>query len=81
MDSNADNFCLGTNSIVMTMTERTSNVYPYDTLYESMCNVPIVTGASTYTDINTGRLLITVINKVLYYGKKLGHFMINPNQL
>ena len=81
MDSNADTCCLGTNFIVMTMTERTANVYPYDTSYETMYNVPIVTGASTYTNINTGRLFKTVINEALYYGKKLGCSLINPNQL
>ena len=46
-----------------------------------MRNVPIVTGASIYTDRNTGRLSIIVINEALYYGKKLGHYLINPNQL
>ena len=46
-----------------------------------MCNVPIVTGASTYTDRNTGRSLIIAINEALYYSKKLIHSLINPNQL
>ena len=79
-DSNDDTFCLGTNFIVMTMPERTSNVYPYDTSYEPMYNVPIVTGALTYTDRNTGISFIIVINEALYYGKKLGHYLINTNQ-
>ena len=46
-----------------------------------MYNFPIVTSASTYTNINTGRFFIIVINEALYYGKKVGHSMINPNQL
>ena len=46
-----------------------------------MCNVPIVTGASTYTDRNTGGSFIIFINKAFYYGEKLGHSMINHNQL
>ena len=46
-----------------------------------MYNFPIVTGASTYTDRNTGRSFIIVINEALYYGKKLGHSLIIPNQL
>ena len=32
-------------------------------------------------DRNTGRLFIIVLNKEFYYGKKLGHSLINPNQL
>ena len=79
-DSNDDTFCLGTNFIVMTMTESIANVYPYNTSYEPLYNVQIVTGASTYTDINTGRLFIIFINEALYYGKTLGHSLINPNQ-
>ena len=44
-------------------------------------NVLIVTGESMYTDRNTGRSFIIVINEALYYGKKLGHSLIIPNQL
>ena len=55
----------------MKMAERTANVYQYDTSYETMCNVSIIIGASTYTDINKGRYFIIVINEALYYGKKL----------
>ena len=46
-----------------------------------MYNVPIVTGASRKTDRNTGRLFIIVKNEALYYGKKLGRSLINPNQV
>ena len=52
---NADTCCLCTNFIVIDMTQRTENVYPYDTSYETMYNVPIFTGALMYTDRNTGR--------------------------
>ena len=65
----------------MAMTDRTSNIYPYNTSYELMYNITIVTGASTYTDKNIGRSFIIVINEALYYGKKLGHSLIIPNQM
>ena len=58
MDYNADTSCLGTKFIVMDMKERTYYVYPYDISYEPMYIVPIVTIASTYTDINTWRFFI-----------------------
>ena len=63
MDSNTNTCCLGTNFIVMAMIERTDNVFPYDTYYEPMYNVPIVTGASKYMNRNTGKLFIIVINE------------------
>ena len=65
----------------MSMTDRTDNVYPYDTYYEPMYNVPIVTGASKYMNRNTGKLFIIVINEAFYYGEKIGQSLINPNQL
>ena len=65
----------------MAMTERTANFYPYDTSYEPMYNVPIITSVSTYIDINTGISVIIVMNEALYYGKKLGHSLSNTNQL
>ena len=81
MDSNSDTCYLGTNFIVMDMTERTANVYPYNTSYEPMYNDRIVNGELTYTNINAGGSFIIVINEGLYYSKKLGHYQINPNQL
>ena len=56
-------------------------MYPYYTSYESIYNVPISTSESTYIDRNTGRSFIIFINEALYYGKKIGHYLINPNQL
>ena len=41
----------------------------------------IVSGATTVTDSITGNSFIMVINEALYYGKKLDHSLINPNEL
>ena len=43
--------------------------------------MPIVSGATTVTDSITGNSFIMVINEALYYGKKLDHSLIIPNQL
>ena len=45
-----------------------------------MYNVPIVTGASTYVNRNTGRSFIIGMNEAFYYGKKLGHSLIILNR-
>ena len=81
MDYNAEKYCLGTNLIVLVIKERTTNVYPYNNSYEPIYNVLIVTSASTYTNINTGRSFIIFIHESLYYIKKLGRYLINTNQL
>ena len=65
----------------MATTESKAGVYPYDTSYEPRYNGQIITGASTYTNRNTEKIFIIVINEALYYGEKLGHYLINPNQL
>ena len=79
-DTNADTCCLGTNFTVLSYTNRTADVYPYDSSYEPVRSIPIVTGATTYHHPN-GESFIIIINEALYYGNKLDHSLINPNQV
>ena len=80
-DSNADTCCLGKNFVAISITNRTADVYPYDTSYQPLVNVPIVSGATAFDDKHTGETFILVFNESLYYGPKLGHSLLNPNQL
>ena len=80
-DSNADTCCLGTNFMVLEMTNRTAEVYPYDSSYDPIENVPIVSGATAYDDKASGSTYILVFHESLFYGKKLAHSLINPNQV
>ena len=81
MDSNADTCCAGRNFVVLSLTRRTADVYPYNSSYEPLLNVPIASAATAYDDPQSGRTYILVIHECLYYGTKLGHSLINPNQL
>ena len=78
-DSNADTCVLGKNFVVLAMTYRTADVYPYDNKYKPITNVPIVTGATAWDDPTTAQTYILVFNKSLYYGPKLDHSLVNPN--
>ena len=80
-DTNADTCCLGKNFVVLQATFRTADVYAYDTSIKPIENVPIVSGATAYDDPITGETYILVFNEALYYGEKLDHSLINPNQL
>ena len=80
-DTNADTCCLGKNWVVLAYTQRAADVYSYDTSSKPIEGVPIVTGATAWTDPNTGDTYILVINEALYYGTKLDHSLINPNQI
>ena len=79
-DSNADTCCLGINFVVLSYTNRVADVYPYNDAYKPMTSVPIVTGATTYHHPN-GQSYILVINEALFYGTKLKHTLLNPNQI
>ena len=82
MDSNADTCCAGSNFLIMSMTRRTADVFPYDAEnYKPLYNVPIVSAATAYDDPITGQTYILILNECLYYGTKLDHSLINPNQL
>lgn len=80
-DTNADTCCLGRNFVILEYTRRTADVYSYDKDAKPIENVPIVSGATAWEDPATGETYILVINEALYYGTKLDHSLINPNQI
>ena len=80
-DSNADTCCLGTNFVIKSHTGRSADVYPYDKAYKPITNVPIVAGATAYDDPITHTTFILIFHEALFYGKKLDHSLINPNQV
>ena len=79
-DSNADTSLLGTNFTELSYTSRTADVYPYDEAYEPITNVQIVTGATVFHH-PCGQSYILVVNEALFYGTKLKHTLLNPNQI
>ena len=80
-DNNADTCCLGRNFVVLQYTERTADVYSYNSSYVPLHNVPIVSGAKAWDDLVDGTTWILVINEGLFNGTQLDHSLINPNQL
>ena len=80
-DTNADTCCLGKNFIVQSYTNRTVDVYSYDTSAAPIQDVPIVTGITAWDCPSTGTTYLLVFNEALYYGNKLDHTLINPNQI
>ena len=80
-DMNADTCLLGKNYVILKNTSRTAEVYAYDTSIKPLEGVPIVSGATAYDDLETNTTFILAINESLYYGNKLDHYLINPNQV
>ena len=81
LDSHADTIVAGANCILLNYTGRECDVAPYSEEYESITNVPIVTAATAWQSQETGQIYILVFNEALFYGSKLDHSLINPNQL
>ena len=82
LDSHADTCALGSNFIPLHFTGRVCDVSPYNSdAYDSEKDIPIVTAATAYTDQSNGQVYILVIHEGLWFGDKLAHSLINPNQL
>ena len=79
-DTNADTCCLGRNFIPLSYTNRSADVYPYHGDYKPLENIPIVSAATAYDHPN-GQTYILVVNEALYYGEKMDHSLLNPNQI
>ena len=77
---NTDTWCLGKNFITLAFTNRTAGFYPYETSYEMINDVPIVSGTTSY-DHNGGNTYILIFHEIIHCVKKLPHRFINPNKL
>jgi hypothetical protein len=62
-------------------TSRSADVYAYDKSIKPLEGVPIVAGATAYDDPVTNITYLLIFNEALYYGVKLDHSLINPNQI
>jgi hypothetical protein len=81
MDTHADTCVLGPNFVILHFTGRECDVSPYTEVYESVKAVPIVSGATAWTDEETGLTYILVINDGLWMPSTVQASLINPNQL
>lgn len=82
LDSHADTCALGMNFTPLSFTGRKCDVLPYNGNHSDMeRDVPVVTAATAYTNQVTGETSILVVNEGLYFGERLQHSLINPNQL
>ena len=69
-----------TNFITIAFDNRTADIYPYYTPYDTITNVLIVTGNASY-DCDDGNTYILIFREILNYGIKTPHRFIDPNQI
>ena len=79
IDSRADTCCLGENFMVESFTGQVCKVNGFmDQM--TVEDIPIATGITAY-DIPGGKTILLVFNQSLYFGPKMNHSLINPNQI
>ena len=81
LDSHADTTCFGSNFTLVYSTDQRCDVAPYSSEYKAMEDIPIVGAATAYDDQTTGQTTILLFHQGLWFGNKLDHSLINPNQL
>ena len=81
LDTHADTCVAGANFLLDELTGELADVHPYGMKYEPMKDVPIVTAKTAWTDQESGMTYILCFNQILWYGQKMEHSLINPNQL
>ena len=81
LDTHADRTVLGSNYVVLSYTGKECEVSPYSSQYEPVWNVPVVTGATVWTNTTDGTAYLLIFLESLWMGDKLDHTLVNPNQL
>ena len=80
-DSNVDTCCLRKNLVILEYTRITADVSVYDKSIKPIEDVPIVNGATAWDDPVLNQTYIIIVNEDLYYGTKIDHYSLNPNQI
>ena len=80
IDNHADTTCFGSNFIPLYFTGQVCDVSPYLNEYEPMPNVRIAGACTAYDDPKTGLTVILEYHQGLWFGTKMTHSLINPNQ-
>ena len=81
LDSHADTVVLGSNCVVFHHAGKDCEVSPFTDEYDAITDVPVVRGATLWTDQHINNEYILVFNEALWMGDTLTHSLINPNLL
>ena len=81
LDSHADTTVGGSNCVLLCAGNETATVHSFSEESKPFKNVPIGTIATAWVDPKTAETFILVFPESLYFGKRLCHSLICPNQL
>lgn len=80
LDTRADTIVAGANCRPLAWTGMKCSVSGFSSEMEAIEDIPVARVATAYTDA-TGKTWILILNEVLFFGSKLDHSLINPNQI
>jgi hypothetical protein len=80
IDNHADTSCFGSNFTPIYFTGQVCDVSPFSSDYKPKTNVQISGACTAYDDPESGRTLILECHQGLWFGTKLAHSLLNPNQ-
>jgi hypothetical protein len=81
LDSHADTCVAGSNTIPLWYTDQVVSVSPFIGEYQPLRDIPVATVATAWDDPKDGSTTILIINEALYFGARLPHTLLCPNQL
>jgi hypothetical protein len=81
LDSHADTCCAGSNCAVLYSTGREVTVSPFLDKYTSTKGIPIASVNTAYDHPLTGHNYLFILNEALYFGPRMKHSLLCPNQL
>jgi len=81
LDSHTDTCVAGSNTVPVYFTDHSVSVSPFIGEYAPLENVPIATVATAWDDPSCGRTILLIINEALYFGNRMEHSLLCPNQL
>lgn len=81
MDSHADTCCAGANWALMDLTGELCQVTPFLESYDPVEEIPVARCATVWTSNETHQDYLLVCDQMLWFGNRLPHSLINPNQL
>jgi len=81
LDSHADTCVARANTVPLWYTDCAVSVSPFIGEYQPLSDVPIASVATAWDHPETGETYILVLNEALYFGDRMNHSLICPNQL
>ena len=81
LDSHADTCVAGSNCVLFEEPTRHVSVQAYSDEYKPLKDIPVATVATVWMCPETGERYLLLIHEALFFGERMKHSLICPNQL